>query len=106
MSEDIKISENIPEETVSQRELSSSERIKYTITGSFWGVLSLLVFALDHITFHVLDGFLLDLIYVVAGVVSFVQFRAVIKGHTSSDLTYKGQKKRLIGKFKKLFSKK
>ena len=104
--EHVKVLDNIPKETGPQRDLSNGEKIKYFVTGILWGGVSLFVFALDNLTGHVLDGLLLDLIYVVAGVVSSVQLRAALKGHTSSDLTFRGQKKRLTEKIKKFFTRK
>lgn len=81
------------------RVLSASQRVIYLVSGSFWGVISLVVCALDWITGHMLDGLILDFIYVTAGIVAYLQLRAAWTGRTNADLSFRGEYRRVRAHF-------
>lgn len=76
-------------ETEVQKPLSFFQRGLYGISSAGWAGLATLVFALDWITGHVLDGLLLDFIYVTAGIVAFLEFRAAWRGYARGAMTYR-----------------
>jgi hypothetical protein len=80
-----------PPNTGPKIKLTPWSRIMYAITGCMWAIISIFVAVLDWVTGHVLDGLILDFIYVTAGIVAYLQLRAVWRGYTTADLTFRGE---------------
>ena len=84
---------------VSGRTLGTLERAGCVVSGIGWAGLAATIFAIDWISGHVLDGLLLDFIYVTAGIVAYFQFKNAYAGRLVGPTNYKEVKQKVMQHF-------
>lgn len=79
--------------------IGNFKRFEYVISGTGWAMVAALLFMLDNATFHVLDFLLLDFVYVAAGIVAFLEYRAAWRGYVAGPMTYTDVYNKVKGHF-------